>query len=48
MRFDLQDLHIYGGLLVAAVGAGAYDWRVGLVLGGTYLAFIGLSAREAR
>lgn len=37
-----RDLHSYGGILLAGVGAGGFDWRVGLLVVGCSLAYIGI------
>jgi len=47
VKFDIRDWHIYGGGIAAAVGVAAIDWRVGLALGGAYLAYLGLRIRKA-
>lgn len=43
MSDELQrDLHAYGGILLAGLGAGGFDWRAGLLLVGGTLAYLGI------
>ena len=40
---DFRDLHVYGGVLLVAVGAGAmWGWPAGVALIGTALVYLGI------
>ena len=41
-RLDLTDAHIYGGLMLVAIGAGWIYLPAGLIIAGLGLAFIAL------
>lgn len=39
---DIRDWHVYGGLVVAALGFGGFQWQAGLVVMGGGLLYLGL------
>ncbi len=38
---SVRDLHIYGGIVLVAVGLGHFNWRYGMIVAGVCLALLG-------
>ena len=40
-RFDLTDVHVYGGLLMVGLGLGLWEVWAGVAVPGAFLVFMG-------